>query len=516
MKTVLIIGGGIAGLTAGIYAQTAGFRSVMIEKHHLSGGECTGWDREGFHIDGCIHWLMGTDAKSGLNRIWKEVGALQEHTVIHQPEIIVRVECEGSTVFLYRDIEKCKAHFLEVSPQDREETEKLCGYIEAFFGFEPPIDQPPDLMNPVQLAGLLLSMGSIGGVKRTLGKITVREYAGRFRNPAIRKALCSIVPESFSAFILASSLGTLMSGNGGRPAEGSRALAQRMEARYKDLGGELLLRREVEQIVVDGGRATGVVLTDGTKINGDYIVPCCDPHITFERLLGGRYNDRKFQDRDRDEQTYPLQSSVNIALGIDADLAEVERALLFQTAPYDFEDQRMDMLSCKHYGDEPSFAPMGTGVMNVYFHGDYGWWKAKSRKAYTEEKDRLAADVIWRIEERFPELKGKIRVLDVTTPLTHQRYCGAHKGSWMAYGTTPRGKQLFHNGRVRGIRNLCLGGQWLMPPGGLPAALLTGKWAVQRIQNMDGKRTVKSRVLPGTDGLSESSMNRVVSIRGGK
>ena len=57
MRKIVIIGGGIAGLSAGIFAQLNGFESVILEKNKTLGGECTGWDRQGYHIDGCIHWL---------------------------------------------------------------------------------------------------------------------------------------------------------------------------------------------------------------------------------------------------------------------------------------------------------------------------------------------------------------------------------------------------------------------------------------------------------------------------
>ena len=46
---------------------------------------------------------------------------------------------------------------------------------------------------------------------------------------------------------------------------------------------------------------------------------------------------------------------------------------------------------------------------------------------------------------------------------------------------TPKSEQMIHNGRIKGIDNLYMSGQWLMPPGGLPVALVTGKWAIQRI-----------------------------------
>ena len=54
-KKIIIIGAGLSGLTAGIYAQMAGFDAEIYEKHTIVGGECTGWDRKGYHIDNCIH-----------------------------------------------------------------------------------------------------------------------------------------------------------------------------------------------------------------------------------------------------------------------------------------------------------------------------------------------------------------------------------------------------------------------------------------------------------------------------
>jgi phytoene desaturase len=42
MNKVIIIGGGIAGLSAGIFAQKNGFQSLILEKNQTLGGECTG------------------------------------------------------------------------------------------------------------------------------------------------------------------------------------------------------------------------------------------------------------------------------------------------------------------------------------------------------------------------------------------------------------------------------------------------------------------------------------------
>ena len=268
MKKIIIIGGGIAGLTAGVYAQKAGFESVIYEKHTISGGECTGWDRKGFHIDGCIHWLTGTKDGTRLNKVWKDIGALED-VEIYQPDSFVEVQDEDTKVILYRDLDKFKAHLIEVSPEDTDEIKKLCEYIEPFYAFEPPTGKPFDQMNLMQKMKFYSSMVGIGGVVNSLGEMTVSEYLERFKNPTIRIALQSAVPEYYSAYILFNSLGTFMSGNGGRPKGGSRAFAQRIEDKYRSSGGTIKLGNGVSEILIENGIAIGVRLEDGTEDQAD-------------------------------------------------------------------------------------------------------------------------------------------------------------------------------------------------------------------------------------------------------
>ena len=79
-QKVVIVGGGIAGLTAGIYAQLAGFEAHIYEKNALPGGECMSWNRKGYQIDNCIHWLTGTKKDTALYNVWKNVGAIDDDT----------------------------------------------------------------------------------------------------------------------------------------------------------------------------------------------------------------------------------------------------------------------------------------------------------------------------------------------------------------------------------------------------------------------------------------------------
>ena len=42
-KKIVIIGGGIAGLSAGIYSAMNGFETEIMEMHNVAGGQCTAW-----------------------------------------------------------------------------------------------------------------------------------------------------------------------------------------------------------------------------------------------------------------------------------------------------------------------------------------------------------------------------------------------------------------------------------------------------------------------------------------
>jgi len=57
--SVIIMGAGIAGLSAGCYAQMKGLRSQIFELHKIPGGLCTSWRRHGYVFDGAIRLLGG-------------------------------------------------------------------------------------------------------------------------------------------------------------------------------------------------------------------------------------------------------------------------------------------------------------------------------------------------------------------------------------------------------------------------------------------------------------------------
>ena len=93
----------------------------------------------------------------------------------------------------------------------------------------------------------------------------------------------------------------------------------------------------------------------------------------------------------------------------------------------------------------------------------------------------MAQEALERLVAEYPCLEGKIRILDIWTPMTYTRYCNAYKGAYMSFVNTKNAKSVTVPGTVKGLKNVYLASQWLMGPGGLPTAAAMGKFAAWRI-----------------------------------
>lgn len=494
MKKLVIIGGGIAGLSAGIFAQKNGFESVILEKHHTLGGECTGWNRQGYHVDGCIHWLVGTKEGTQINRLWKAVGALEGVDVFH-PESFMTFEFAGARVNLFRDLDRLQSSWLELSPQDKSAIDDFCRAIKTLQSYEIPVDKPMDMMSAREKIKMILSMKDIGPVLQKYSKTSLKDYARTFKHPALREALCSLLPEGYSAVSIIFSLAAFTKGQASVPYGGSKAMAMRMQERYLALGGRVEESCEAVSLDIEGKSVRRVTCSNGKSFVGDYFIAACDAHFFYQELLKGNYPDRAYQKRFNNPKDYPLASEVRAAIGCQDSLEDIPRTLRFPVTTMMINDRQINEITMTHYRHDPTFAPEGHTLITCsinQFQADYDAWDAlaQDRNAYTLGKARVGEEIVNAIVTRFPHLKDKLKVLDVVTPKTFQRYCNAYRGAFMGFMPTVRGKMLNHSGRVKGLNNIFLGSQWLQPPGGLPTALISGKDTIMRLCKLERKEFI--------------------------
>ena len=500
-EKVIVIGGGIAGLSAGIYALLAGYEVVIYEKNHVPGGECIGWNRKGYHIDNCIHWLTGTRKDTDLFKVWKTVGALTEETEYAKVDAFYTSTYKGQSVTLWNDLDRTEKELIEASPEDEEEIQKFIQYVKYSKQCLFPAHKPMDMWGVKDYINIGKTMMDFPKVTKEFGKISLEEYSLRFKSPLLRKMICDYLPKSYCAYSFLVSYATMADGNGNIPMGASLQLSLRMEKKYKELGGQICYNMGVEKIEIEKKRATGVLLQDGSFIRADYIIPTVDTHLLFGRFLSQEYMPKAFKKAYASTKDYPATSGFQVAFAVSEDFRAGE-TIFIDIDPIRVGAGTFDRMYVKAYGYDPIFVKDGRQVIQTCItqsDADYEFWKSLSKEEYDRVKTELAHEVEKRIAAAFPELSGAIEYLDAWTPLTYERYCNAYHGSYMSFVTTPTGKQIKFNGRLKGIRNLYVAGQWTNSPGGLPVAVASGKFAVQRLLKEE-KREFMGLDAEGGDG----------------
>ena len=475
MKTILILGGGVSGLSAGIYARYHGFRAIVCERHGVAGGNLTGWQRGEYHIDNCIHWLTGTNPKTQTYQTWKALGALENIDAI-QPESLYTCEKDGQTLSLWRNLNKLHKQMLAISPQDKKQIDKLIAAVNILQAFSGVTDRK---FNPFSLPTLLPYLRSSTG-----------ELAKHFSHPLLQSFLSDFIGTEFSALALLFVFATFCGDNGGIPQGGSLQMAQRMAQRFIHLGGELLLNKQAEEIIYQKNTATAVRFLDGTTIAADYIVCAVDPFITFDKLL--KLPMPKGLKKQYTDKRAICFSSWHCAFACDKKDLPFQGDFIIELTPTEREVLQAKRLIVREFSHQPSFAPKDKNILQTMVFVDGSAAKAFIRlkqtpHEYKQKKQALSAMAQAVLERRFPTLCNTLSCIDVWTPATYKRFTLSPTGAYMSFILRKNKLPIPLSPAIDELKNVVLATQWQQPPGGLPTAAEMGKRAVEYIARKDAR-----------------------------
>jgi len=477
MAKIFIVGGGVSGLSAGIYGALSGHEVTIAERHSTSGGNLTGWRREGFTIDNCIHWLTGTNPATKAYKTWVELGALGGVEIV-KCDTLYTYSYGGRSLSLCRDLSRLEKKMLEISPADRGEILSLMRAVRTIQGYS-----------------------GIGGAKHNRGVRTrellpsipalLRYYRGsckdlseRFKSPLLSGFIRSFFGDCFGAIALIFVFAHFTGENADLPRGGSIAMAERMTNRFLSLGGELLLKSPVVKINHKCGKASSAILADGREIFADYFVFACDPKPNYEKLLSlplPRALEKLY--RRSDMRRF---SSYHAAFTIDGD-APFNGDYIFPLPDRRCVKLLADHLVLREFSHEESFSPKGKSIIQVMAFIPESTSRSfiKERKmhpnAYEARKGRMAEEIKASIEEQLPALSGKLSLLDFWTPATYERYTGAEVGAYMGFALPKKYIPRVCPSKIPELRNVYLATQWQLVPGGLPTAADLGRKVIKEI-----------------------------------
>jgi phytoene dehydrogenase-like protein len=488
-KSIIIIGAGIAGLSAGCYAQMNGYRTEIFELHNKPGGLCTSWKRKDYTIDGCLHWLVGSSPSNNFHRIWRELGALPGPRIMEH-DTFISIETEDGKVFnVYTDVDRLEQHMLELAPQDRKTIQKFTNAIRDCARVELPIDKAPELYGAADFPRLATQMLPFLKLMNAWKKVTIEDFAKEFKDPFLRRVfpLTFNLPD-FPMMVVLMTLAWMHQKSAGFPQGGSLEFSRSIEQHYLKLGGEIHYRSPVNKILISDGKAVGVRLADGTNRHSDIVISAADGHATLFQMLDGKYLTNKVRKYYEKLPLFP--PLIQVSLGVARSFEGVPRLLLFPLRqPVIIAGKEEKMLGVEIYNFDSTLAPPGKTVIDVKFYSDYEYWKKlkQSPKNYKEEKEKIAAQVIDLLEHRFPGLAGQVEMTDVATPMTWERYTGNWRASFEGWLITTKTFGMSMRKTLHGLKNFYMCGQWVEPGGGVPSAALSARNLIQVICKRDKK-----------------------------
>ena len=507
MTKVVIIGAGISGLSAGIYAARSGFDVTILEQHNIPGGLSTSWSRKGYYFEGGMHWLTGSSPDMPLNRIWHETGALKDNNPIELRDPLYNlIDKNGKELKLYRFLPQMEKALMEYAPEDKTRIKKMCRAVKAFINFHMPVldekgckCRTPVKINPMEFIKMLPAIIRVPGLMNT----GFMEYVSKFHNENLRHLLSSVIGYRYNALSFIYTLGSFASGDCGYPAGGSIRMANNMLETYKALGGKIFFRTKAENIagskelaglnlaagseVTAGSEsaevqesATGAGAASGIEIPADAVIITQDARAAVDCLFDTMI-DEPWVNTMRHEAV--TEQNIFIGLGIKADLSRLPYACVFPlNKPFEYAGCKWTELRIYNYAAYKEHAPEGCTTLTCLLIGEsYGFWKAaKADGTYKAKKEELGQLFVKQLADFIPEVGSELEVIDVATPCTYERYTGSYEGSWMSVWEKG-GKQRNYHQSLESVFGVYFAGQRIRMPGGLPIAVYTGRQAVQHI-----------------------------------
>jgi phytoene dehydrogenase-like protein len=489
-KKVLVIGAGIAGLAAASYLRRNGFETEIFEANTMAGGLCTGWKRNGFTFDGCIHWLMGSSPTSNLHTIWKELGAGDLDYIEWSVYTVVRLS-GGDSFTVYTDPATLEAEMIRLSPEDS----LFAGNFTRAIRAVSRIDLPGafDALSGGEKFALLARLPAALIALAPWMKKSFADLIGMIRGEKLREAFSGLYGEStgeFPATAPLMMLGFMAKKSSGYPIGGSLAFAQAIERKYLELGGKIHYGNRVDEILVEGGVAVGLRGAWG-EARCDYVVAAGDAHDLMTRLLGGRYAHADLDEAFRSYRRFP--SLIFVSIGLGADYSSLPHSFSFPLAePLVLEGGALvrNRLGVRFLSFDPTSAPTGktAAIVMIETDNDAYWTSLHDRgdDAYTEEKRRVSKEVIRALGREFPGLQPAVETVDVATPWTFIRYTGNWHGSFEGWLPTTANMSKRMARTIPGIANLRLTGQWVSPGGGLPPCGMDGRNLAKELCKVEG------------------------------
>jgi phytoene dehydrogenase-like protein len=461
----VIVGAGHNGLVASAYLAGAGLRVLVLETNERVGGACVTEETwPGYRVSTAAYVcsLLRPAIVRELELARHGFALLPRNPSSFTPLL------DGRSLLLGSDPELNRREVAKFSQKDAERLPQYEAMLDRVARwFEPLLDQTPpdpwsfrarDLWQLGKMAWGFLRLGEDGPRAVEILTGAARALLDRwFEAEALKATLATdaMAPMMASpstpgtAYVLFHHVmgecdgvrgvwGYVRGGMGGL----SEALASAARAR----GAEIRTGARVERIRVEAGRATGVVLGDGTEISSRCVASSADARRTFLGMVGAEHVPLAFADAVRAIDYASGSCKINVALGelpdfralpgtspgpqhrgtihIAPTLDDIERA--FDDAKYGRPSQTPILECTLPSVVDPSVAPPGRHLMSIFVQ----YAPYRLAEGTWEEKKEAFADRCFEVLEAYaPNFRRAVLSREVLSPVDMEERFGLTGGN---------------------------------------------------------------------------------------
>lgn len=488
MTDIIVIGSGIGGLSAAALLARYGKRVVVCESHTIPGGAAHTFKRRGFEFDSGPSFYCGLSGSQSLNPLKQILDAIGESLPVIPYDPLGHYHFPEGTFAVYSNAEHYRQELEKITPAGAKEfqqfEQRLLGLYDAMKDI-PTIALRADWqVIPLLLQRYLPSLGkmllNLPIVQSSVGSV----MDATIKDPWVRRLidlecflLSGLKAEGTIAPEVAFMLGERSRAGVEYPVGGSKAIVDALVRGLQCFGGELRLGCHVEQILVEGGKAVGVKLRspqpplkrEAEILRASRVISNATLWDTYNNLL--RPEDLPASYRQAALDTPAVDSFMHLHLGIKAE--GLENLTGHHVVVHDSNKDitvpgNTCMISIPSVWDA-SLAPEGNHVIHAYTLEPFAGWE---RDDNYENRKREKAQSLYRALERvIPDVRERVVLELVGTPLTHAGYLRRYRGT---YGPgIAAGKGMFPS-MFTPVKGLYRVGDSTLPGIGVPAVAASG------------------------------------------
>lgn len=483
---VVVVGSGVGGLTAAALLAKKGIQVLVIEQHYLPGGCCTAFRRQGWTFDGAAGMLFGW-GETGLNPHRFVMNELEEEIDVIPHDNLYRMYVAGKELNFWRDFERYFSELAGLFPNQKNELRALYDFLyylydNVFLKNEmvvPPTEMPANAQFAIPEELIPLLSENVESIVKKF--ITDPEVIAFFN-----MLTCTYCYTTAGETPAAMAIVFVDNHEGGiyYPAGSPLMLPNKLENAIEKRGGQVLCRHMVDEILIDEGKAYGVRLADGTDIMADRVVSDATVWNLYGKLIRPRHI--KPERMEWAQSFVPTFGSLALYLGVDAEaLPEDSPPILFFIEDM-YSITEGDITVFMNSIDDPSVCPPGTYSLTVVKPSINIKWPRPSDPAYQSEeykrlKEQEANKLLDRVEKYLPNLRKHIRVMDVGTPSTIERFTLKNWGN-VGGPKQMMGQEMMNRLHARSEwENLYLCGDSTVMGVGIPSTTISGVGAANMV-----------------------------------